>query len=51
MDKVVLKVDYILKNTGVPDAEIGEANEVIHEVVRERRDTMKAQFEDNMRTG
>ena len=46
MDKVVLKVDYILKNTGVPDAEIGKANEMIHDVIR---DTMNAQFQDNMR--
>lgn len=51
MDKVVLKVDYILKNTGVPDAEIGKANEMIHDVISEIRDTMNAQFQDNMRTG
>lgn len=49
MDKVVLKVDYILKNTGVPDAEIGKANEMIHDVISEIRDTMNAQFQDNMR--
>ena len=48
MDKVVLKVDYILKNTGVPDAEIGKANEMIHDVISEIRDTMNAQFQDNM---
>ena len=49
MDKVILTVDYILKNTGVPDSEIGKANEKIHNVIIEIRDTMNAQLQDNMK--